>query len=1486
MSIWAQIGDARVTAIPPDGKTLVDIYAEFTFDGLPLPDGTIITFLIGKGAAPDNKTNSISDINLTPIDGVSLIQSIAPVQKAFIRDEQGNLSLRSVAQATILPVSDQLIDNITVAAYSTFDKLGTVKRFSSGGVVLTVSNGQGVFLGSVERYDSVNNVWVDRASMPTGRSGLISENIGGNIFAVGGFNGNFVNVNEEYDPVLDSWTTKTPCNEARAFGASAVISNEIYFIGGYNFSPGKANATLEKYTPGSDIWTTLAPLPFGLAFHTAQAIGTDIWVFYGGTGFDDKGNAQSFNTGVLRYDTTADKWHFEDAIVAGAATGTAVTTAQPGDLFFDTQSSMQIAQTGFLTLNRGGATQETVRYVNFQSGTILLSSPLQFTHLPGESVTDASLQRIRLAPASYQNGTVIKIVNGFDGFAIDGVVETFDTTSHASVLTGISTSIPRYKAGEAQIGSSMYFIGGAIQKSDYSGKVDSVNVTTDSFTANFAPSVPYAKMNLFRSSFGCASVGSFIFSMGGQGNGHQAGWLQMSVTVQPSEVRADGRQTAAVTVSATDGEGDFPPDGIKINVRGLLYVGKADVTAAAATAVQSTTGAATAQGKNPIPTISILPVLFSANEISFVNGTASTTLLPRSEDFVNEVQNLLNFAKGNEVVPSQAALKNATGQFSNQTQKIGERRDLYSIAIEMVVDDPIFFGQTDTNATTAGTTTTTSLASSSFNFNPPSAAQGPSGTVLFYSDITSIPDVEFVTDAPVDLATVNLLIDELAQEIPFGASPHYDAIVAGALARIVPPPALPLLPPHNIMMTVSDNENNGSANSAADAAEELNLVAGIGNFPAFITTVVVTDPISLAARADRTDVADLELISSETGGNSFSLDSPTYIPFIINRIKTSAPSSIGTGSITVRHQISGSISTLQFIVDNMIAGNSAVMTARYSVDGYNFVDLGINLSAAVGPGQITSTFTLGTPVKANFIEYTITLSSGTFNSPILKSVSIRFIEATIQYFFTFPQTVGGQISELAAVTNECVPAGCTIEVGIVHGDSLEFDRDYITITQPGIKERGTIMAINRSFDTLLNGQIFRDTLETQDFIIYNSKSGPWAEDAVTRIFVDNLEVLPDSFIPVPELGQVVFRNKLATKNVVTLEVENQESFRVGLRITNPTLQAGTLDDFAFMYGQTQSDTGLTPNRLPIASNLFITPATVVAGGPMTANYTYSDPDSDIEDKDQTQILWFRNGAPVTELTNLLTVSNSDILAKRPDRSQDNLISRGQQWFFTVRPSDGKSFGPLAVSTPIVIANQPPTSSTPILTSSNANDPQTFTSSDTLTVTYTFTDNDADVESGSIITWTVNGLQVKTGTDNTLSPLEEDSSGNKFIKAGVTVFATVQPSDGTDFGAPIDSNTVTITGSKPIATNVAVLPTAPSAASFLTLTYQFISVDQGPDQSTIAWFANDVRQTNFDNLTQVPRGNLKPGQSWYAIVTPTSAGISGDAVKSNVVLVQA
>jgi hypothetical protein len=1536
MAIWAQIKNEITAEIPPDGKTPVRVYADFEFSGKPLPEGSKVKFIIGKGGIQESGGGSGDDTVprwteedvlalVTPITSVQLAGAtdgiyVATVENQVVRGADNKLSVRAVASATILPVFDPIEDAVAVVAYSDFDKSGKIERLQPQSLSMTVTRQKGgVYLASVERFDPAANAgageWAEVAPMSVGRAGGFCAEAGGKLYVAGGYNGNFTGACEEYDPALDEWTKKEAMPEPRGYGMSASFGGKVYCMGGYNLDPSKSSPFLHAFDPSVNSWQQLSPMPLPASFGSAQVIGGKIYVMAGSASFATpiqqsvSGSAKSsesvsrFNPAVMEYDVSSDSWVFVDVVLASPITTSLLAAAPAGTFGLGVLGGLALPPYGMVTLDRFGPNKEVVFYESYSAtaGSLLLKAPLALSHAAGETIHGSSMPENLLAPSSAVDGTEVKLFGGLrylgstsQGSAgiIKGTVTSIDVSTGVVATIVATPGLPAYRAGAGVLSGLTYFYGGSSKRTDWQNKTQTFDASADLFAG---PAV-FGKMTIMRHSMAAAAVGGFAYAAGGAGSGHPPGWLKVTMEASPESIRAAGQATASILIEATDAADDPPTDGTEVLVTGLIYVELTDeeqetvqdARAAAeesTAAVQSTTGAP-AKASPPPQKISVLPVLFSSRDVSLIGGKGATVLLERSEDPVREISSLFDFVKNEEAIQSQEDLRSAGGVAGadgrNKTITVGVRRDLYSVAIEATVVDDFYEGTTDTDGAIADIPDQP-LASGLFSFSPPPAKQGLSASVSFFSDIASIPDVDMVGEEMSATEAKDALDKVKDEEIPFGASPLYDALEAGADARNVAKPAPPVAPPANIMVAASDNDESLSSHSPSDVIETANSVDGRRRFPVFVTTFVVTDPVSLSARRARTDVADLELISSETGGNSFSVVDASYVQFVIDRIKTSAPSSLGSGTMELSKEFDGYLGSIFYVVDNLaISGNRAELRVEHSMDGYNYEDIGV----AVPPNVV---YSLAEPVRARFVRYTARLETKTFDSPQLRSVSLDFIRPAVQFVFTFPQQVAGQVSEMAGVSNARLPAGGNVEMGLAHGDSIMFDRDYGNVSQPTIKDRGVVHAVNRSFDTFLGSQSTRDVLETDDFVIYRSKSGPWPQEAAARIFVNDIDAPPEDFLAAPDRGVVAFRRRLSPADAVSLEVILPASFRVGLKVTNPSTSAGILDSFAYMWGTTQDQAGRKINRSPRAVNPFVSPSPAIPGGPLEAKYTFTDPDGDEEDKSKTVLTWYRNGAPIPELANKRKITNSDILAKRADAGiaktgkDDGLISRSSEWFFTVRPSDGEAFGPLVVAPKVTIVNVPPKASNVKLKSSNK-DPSVFTSSDTITADFEFDDIDGDEPSGTIYTWFASGIEVKSGSSNSLGP-KDMLNDAKVLTPGAGIRVDVTPSDGDEFGDALASESVSITGSIPKVKDVSILPTKPTAISSLRLTYAYTDVDDLPDQSRISWFRNGGKISELDNIESISTILLAPGQQWYAVVTPFNGSIEGTAVKSNVVVVQ-
>jgi hypothetical protein len=152
------------------------------------------------------------------------------------------------------------------------------------------------------------------------------------------------------------------------------------------------------------------------------------------------------------------------------------------------------------------------------------------------------------------------------------------------------------------------------------------------------------------------------------------------------------------------------------------------------------------------------------------------------------------------------------------------------------------------------------------------------------------------------------------------------------------------------------------------------------------------------------------------------------------------------------------------------------------------------------------------------------------------------------------------------------------------------------------------------------------------------------------------------------------------------------------------------------------------NTPPVVENLQISPSNPLTTDSLVGSYEYSDADGDPENG--TEIRWYKNAVLQPQLNNTLTASSA-------------LTMRGEVWYFTVRPKDGKDFGTLETSPSVTIQNSPPKidSFTPIGTSPEVEE------GENLQFTQTSSDQDNDSLTYS---WLLDSVQNESAQNWTYS----------------------------------------------------------------------------------------------------------------------------------------
>ncbi|MGQ9610148.1 MAG: hypothetical protein ACUVWN_12650, partial [bacterium] len=214
-------------------------------------------------------------------------------------------------------------------------------------------------------------------------------------------------------------------------------------------------------------------------------------------------------------------------------------------------------------------------------------------------------------------------------------------------------------------------------------------------------------------------------------------------------------------------------------------------------------------------------------------------------------------------------------------------------------------------------------------------------------------------------------------------------------------------------------------------------------------------------------------------------------------------------------------------------------------------------------------------------------------------------------------------------------------------------------------------------------------------------------------------------------------------------------------------------------------------------------------------------------------------------------------------------TKGQRWYFTIRPNDNETFGKQQKSNEVSIINTPPVAENARII------PTSPSSSTDLVCKYDYKDADGDSEKGSIIRWYKNGVLQSDYNDQTQIPSAITKRGEKW-------HFTVRPADGFELGRSQTSLTVTIENNVPLVQKPQILV---SENGDLIAKYLFSDIDGDTESgSEIRWYKDNVIQPLYDNLISVSANDTVKGQKWYFTVKPSDGFDFGELQSSQTITI--
>lgn len=1489
---------------PNDGLNTTDIYFKISFAEDPVPDGTPITFdFVFYNGDEELTTEQLSNLSEEKkrliFGGFSSYEEF--IEEVNLQTYDGITSTvdgESVVYCTLNPTRIKSDLVLYVRATSTYDKRGTVSRVMSGEAKLKITGvddnegGTSVYLKKVERYDPVSDTWDEIDPMLVGRVGAscVYDPASEKTIVVSGLTESGISVSgeqfeyarpdkSELNGSYGTWSYIADITYARAFSQSVLYNENIYLMGGFGWNPfsgqsgPNANVLCEAYDINSDSWSILSDMPHPVSHGCAEVIGDNIYVFGGISSLTENDNGHevdSFNNYLMKYNITSGVW-------------TTIDTLDP-----NVNALMRISPVSYVKNNK----------IYVFGGILNQFDPDNYE----EALFVNSLVEIDVSDENNITYTIIPYTN---------------------------SPIQRFRAGAYSLfNDNFYVIGGSGIKQYVDGSVtrtyasntlralEIYDTTTDTWTTYRNLS----KMTYERHSLGATDDGEYVYAIGGGGSGYDPGKLLITVTLSPEEMRADGKTQVSALVELEDTTGEPPEDGIKILIRGYVLL-KLDSNVGATESVVATGLTTEREGtSSAISTaetgsvaemanrVSIYPVLFSDLTLYSEDGAASTIALERGEDVLVALRDLVQYIDGDDTIIGikyNEETKSVTVPKKKPLEiKLGERRDLYQIIVEVTIEDDFYFGRTDTERTLASNMSgylaqgDTGLlpgemvdpetgkivkdpdyvdpderdVASSITA-PEEAEQEKSPTIGVFNDITWIP---YVNDDYESMEYAEFIdeIDLLEQAVPFGGSPHWDGMVDFCQNSLKDNSIIFV---EKFVVDVSDNEENLSENSLTNAIDQVHLVDGYQKLPVFTNMFVTSFPPSLSARKGQADVVDLERLAGETFGLSHTIIDDSFIRPVVRQIKIGSVGAMGRGTYTQVVDFGQQVHIINLKgFFELYQYTNGWVEVEYSSDSYNYTSAGIIFEA----DTLTEL-----NVSARYVRFVVTLSSEFGNAslvvpvppPAFLQIQLTYSEPKTQYIYTYSHDLASYIREMYLTLNGDIPMTSDVKLGFTSSNSTIWD-DYQKDAQPSVDENGRIVAVNSTMSLLnLSGASSTGGNTSLTYKTYEQIMNEFIQEKQTEYgkVIDSVIILENKTDTDDGSSRILF----ADSSTITIDEAPDFSNAIDFSTiegSDPTKYAttGTILNYDFVYS--------------IDGYLFL------------SRYGRWQPESAVN--------VYRNGVLVdpTEYT-LIRHKGAVKFFERQRLTNNYAIEVGMSPKYrvgiAVTNRDSSSYAILddfayIYNTNFVKAtdyqNAIPQVTNLYITPLEAKKNSTFT------VNYTYMDGNNDVERNSEIQWYINGGVVPELRDKT-SWSASDLYKNT-LKDGDRIFFTVKPSDGKVFGALTTSKTTYIGDTPPTISGLrlsyvrgATASSTPDSDVSIYVIYTYYDTQGRAESGTsIEWYV-DGEAVAFDtndpsillNNTLDSEGNkiIARGNVLQAKVRPSNGIIEGDLYETEEIVIQ-
>lgn len=1528
-----------------DGSSFHDVIVEVSFKGRPVPDGTAVFISLG-GKNPEK---------------IIIENTTIFTQKQIISDITDEI--RSYAILRIYPINSLLSFESQIQFETNFDKRGDATRSQTRCLKISYdaekieqedtvteikTTIKSIYRNDLYVYDTLNNTWNTQKGLLNARGCLslnwVIDGYGEQLFAIGGIDGNSLLASVEmYDVGGDIWTQKQEMNYARFYHTSVYDGSYIYVFGGFSIDDNNnlyINKFVERYDVVADEWEIVGEMPafgedsYATALSSSQIVNGKIYIVGGIRRIGNAGRIEEINDRILVFDIFTLDWAYSDE-------------------FVDFERSLYCRISPFT-------------YVNTNADRI---------HVTGGSIPGELNQQTGEQPLEYLT----------DSFFID--IANLQIQSDDQSYVRIPE--PRYRGSSASINDNHYFIGGSNQKSSVLDIVEKIVENTPSNLYNRVANLPIGL-----SSFGCTTDDyRYIYVCGGLSSGRAPGFLQIKAYVTPDEVRLDGKQSCVVVLELLNDVGERPDTNIKVIVQGYI---KFKSAAAASESFRNSLVYPVVFSQNEFfinngyGSTTLLPrsvdVLKTFEEIdkrlkgdssNVASQTIYVTEGKRREDYSIQIKITItdSFYYGQTVIdivdenePNQpqpgsippangepsapGGLQNPSSPDASQDPRTGTQPSIIEFpncvtipvnknipTSENGINPPVQSGTNKNNRKITQTVTTQD--NPVFDLNPSQIKQFVAPEIKYFDDISWIPQSKILI-TNTDYEGITPYLNTIRYEIPFGGSPLYTALVN--MSEILLDASLDNYAKSIYVCT--DNEENLSLYTLEEAIESIQAIDGVARTPVIVNNFSVVFPLTLSALINRTDLNDLQKLSSDTGGQSQTVLSASFINQTINNSLGRLQGSIGYGLYECIIDL-GEQSLIKYIsadyeLFSNTDGNWAIATSE---DGYSYSNYTENYSANEKVDFIE--------LKTRYLKFKIVLLSGLSASiedeyayiptpgvPALTGINISYNKPSETIIILNKENTVYGAQQISVSVTADLPDSSVLRVGATTSNSTNW-QDYYSIDQPSserfgkifipVRERRQALDAQGQFDAK-SQQSYDNLLESLDYVdgyIYRARYGSWDYQSQVKIYDVDMNLIDSStYKTYPSLGLIVFKDK---QQNLKISILNTNNLTVGVQVINYNLDQETvIRGLGFMYNTNKYLPANLVARAPEVRNPSVSPEKPYIYDTINVTYQYFDLNMQKEDTDLTEIKWYINGIHISYLDNLRTwndindfndplwlygfdfqpkdIPNGQTAEQYAIEKSQSLIKTDDIIHATIKVSDGNFTSDVTISNKITVVKSPPYITSLTIKGKDNNGkilPSINTSIGAIADYGIFEANKATDTLKSQVVWYVNGFEFKRGNlgeSKNGIPNDEIVSGEVYngiiaIRLGNVLSVQIIPAVDGRIGKSITSADATVVNSPPSVIDVLITPNPRvSARSSLSLNYTYVdteSVVQDTnqyDRSTIKWYSARAGSTQFEEVTSlanvklIDSVNLAVGQRWYAEVTPFDGLDVGNTVRSNTVTI--